>query len=90
MSNIVVPSSPADRKVLKERIQEIAGALDRIDAEKDLIKNIKASIKDEFELPPKLVTTLAKSYNQQNYDEVVKELQAQAEDIQEAFELLLK
>ena len=47
MSNVMI-SNPADRKKIKDALQEISDAMTRIAAEKDLIKEIVADVSDNF------------------------------------------
>lgn len=84
-SNVTLPSSPEDRKAIKSAIVEASDSLVRIDAEKDLIKDIKQGLKDKFDIPPKLASKLISIYHKQNYGEVAAEQEA----LEEAYETLL-
>ena len=87
MSEYVIPSTPEDRKRLAGMFREISNSLTRIEAERDLIKEIKANIKDEFELPTKVINLLAKLYHEQSKDEYFDE-QSEIETLYESvFEL---
>lgn len=79
---VVIPSNPEDVKKIRGALQEIADAMTRITAERELIKDIKASLKEDFELPPKYITKMAKTYFSQNYDAVVTE----NDDFQQLYE----
>jgi hypothetical protein len=48
MSNVIVPSSPEDRKKILDALVEISNSLTRIEAERDLIKDILTSVEDKF------------------------------------------
>jgi len=72
-TNIVVPSSPEDRKAIKNALQEISSSLTRIEAERDLIKDILQTVQDNQNIPKKYVRKLAKIYHKQNYNEVQQE-----------------
>lgn len=72
-TNIVVPSSPADRKAIKDALQEISNSLTRIEAERDMIKDILQAVQDNQKVPKKYVRKLAKIYHKQNYTEVQQE-----------------
>lgn len=72
-TNIVVPSSPADRKAIKDALQEISNSLTRIEAERDMIKDILQAVQDNQKVPKKYVRKLAKIYHKQNYNEVQQE-----------------
>ena len=73
MSNVIVPSSPEDRKKILDALVEISNSLTRIEAERDLIKDILVSVEDKFELPKKYTRKLAKIYHKQNFTEVQEE-----------------
>ena len=73
MSNVIVPSSPEDRKKILDALVEISNSLTRIEAERDLIKDILTSVEDKFELPKKYTRKLSKIYHKQNFTEVQEE-----------------
>jgi len=73
MSNVIVPSSPEDRKKILDALIEISNSLTRIEAERDLIKDILTSVEDKFELPKKYTRKLSKIYHKQNFTEVQEE-----------------
>lgn len=68
-----IPSDPAERKKVMDALQEISASMTRIEAERDLIKNILDRIEDEFEIPKKPARKLAKIYHKQNFTEVQQE-----------------
>lgn len=82
MSNVIIPSSPEDRKKILGAIQEISNSLTRIEAERDLIKDILQDIEDKFEMPKKYTRKIAKIYHKQNFTEVQQE-QSELETIYE-------
>ena len=82
MSNVIIPSSPEDRKKILGAIQEISNSLTRIEAERDLIKDILQDIEDKFEMPKKYTRKIAKIYHKQNFTEVQQE-QSEMETIYE-------
>ena len=61
--------SPEDKKKFQGYVKEISNSMTRMDAEKDLIKDIIAQAKDDFELSPKDVRKIAKIYHKQSYIE---------------------
>lgn len=73
MSNVTLPSSPEDRKKILASVQEISNSLTRIEAERDLIKEILADVQDKFALPKKYTRKVAKIYHKQNFTEVQQE-----------------
>ena len=72
-SNIQIPSSPADRKAIKDALQEISNSLTRMEAERDLIKDILQTVQDNQNIPKKYVRRLAKIYHKQNFSEIQQE-----------------
>lgn len=60
-------SNPADRKKIKDALQEISDSMTRIDAEKDLIKDIVNDVNDNFKLPKKYINKMARIYHKQNF-----------------------
>ena len=73
MSNVIVPSSPEDRKKIKDALIEISASLTRMEAERDLIKDILVEVEDKFELPKKYTRKLARIYHKHNYAEIRQE-----------------
>lgn len=71
MNNI--PSSPEDRKRIKAALQEMSDCMTRIEAERDLIKNIIENVHEEFELSKKTFRRMAKVYYRQNFSKEVAE-----------------
>ena len=82
MSNVTIPSSPEDRKKIMSAIQEISNSLTRMEAERDLIKDILQDVEDKFEMPKKYTRKVAKIYHKQNFTEVQQE-QEELESIYE-------
>ena len=66
MSNVMI-SNPADRKKIKDALQEISDAMTRIAAEKDIIKEIVADVSDNFQMEKKTVNKMARVYHKQNF-----------------------
>lgn len=54
-------------------LQEISNSLTRIEAERDLIKEILQKMQEEHEIPKKLSRKLAKVYHRRNFEEEVAE-----------------
>lgn len=73
MSNVIVPSSSADRLAIQKALQEISASLTRIDAEKDLIKDILDTVEDKQSIPKKYMRKIARIYHKQNFNEVQQE-----------------
>lgn len=79
-NEVIVPSNPADREKIHNMLQEIVVHLERIEMEKEGIKDILEVMKEEYAIPPKHSRKLAKTLHKQNYQEITSE--------NESFELL--
>jgi archaellum component FlaC len=86
MSNVILPSSPEDRKKIMNAVQEISNSLSRIESERDLIKEILADVEDKFELPKKYTRKVAKIYHKQN----ISQIQQEQEDLVSIYETVTK
>lgn len=60
-------SNPVDRKKIKDALQEISDSMTRIEAERDLIKDIVKDVSDNFQLPKKYVNKMARIFHKQNF-----------------------
>jgi hypothetical protein len=67
-------------------LQEISNSMTRIEAERDLIKEILQKMQDECEIPKKLSRKLARTYHKRNYEEEV----AEQSDFQTIYENVAK
>lgn len=83
-TGVVIPSSASDRQAIKNALQEISNCLTRVEAERDLIKDILQTVQDNQKIPKKYVRKLAKIFHKQNYEE----LQQEQEDIDSLYETL--
>lgn len=63
--------TPNDKLKLVGALKEMSTSMTRVDAERDLQKNIKNDICKELDLNKKVFSKLAKTYHRQNFaDEV--------------------
>lgn len=85
-SHLVIPSSPADRKRLRTMMSEATFCKQRIDDERQSIKDIVGRIHEEFQLPKKLVTKLINTLYKQDYSNRV----AEEEDFQFLYESVVQ
>lgn len=83
VSNTILPSSPEDRKAIKQAMVEFSNSLTRIEAEQDLQKEILNDLFDKFDLPKKYMRRVAIIYHKQNLNEFKAEVQ-EVEDIYES------
>jgi hypothetical protein len=79
-------SSPEDKKKLKGAIQEISNSMTRMEAERDLIKEIIKEQSDQFQIPKKILAKIAKTYHKQNLTQEVED----HEDFVELYEEVTK
>jgi len=84
MNNMI--SNPADRKKIRDALQEISNSFTRIEAERDLIKDIKNDLVEEFQLPKKTLNKMAKTFHKQNIDVE----QAEFDQLMELYEEVTK
>jgi len=78
-------SNPKDKATIKNKLLEISGSMSRIEAERELIKDIVNDIADKFEMNKKTVNKIARAYHKQNYNQQVSE----ADEFQEVYQSLL-
>lgn len=66
-------TNPADRKKIKDTLQEISNSMTRMDAERDLIKEVKANLFEEYKehLSKRQIAKMARVYHKQNFQEEV-------------------
>lgn len=83
--HVSLPSSPADRKRMKTMLSEATYCKQRIDDERQSIKDIVGRIHEEFQLPKKLVTKLISTLYKQDYANRV----AEEEDFQFLYEAIV-
>lgn len=82
----IVPSNPKDKTTINGAIREIADCLTRIESERELIADIAAGLKEEYDLPKRLVNKMASVYFKGNHQEVTAEM----EEFETFFEAIMK
>jgi hypothetical protein len=75
-----------DKKKIKGALQEASNSLTRIDAERDLVKNIINDTSKNFQIPKKTVKKLINVYHKQNFSEEV----ATHEEFESLYETVIK
>jgi hypothetical protein len=75
-----------DKKKIKGALQEASNSLTRIDAERDLVKNIINDTSKNFQIPKKTVKKLINVYHKQNFSEEV----ASHEEFETLYETVTK
>lgn len=66
-------SSPEDKKKIFGAIREISNSMTRIEAERDLIKDIVKDVSDNYQIPRKTVKKIATTFHKQNMTQVEQE-----------------
>jgi hypothetical protein len=66
-------STEEDRKKFMGAIQEMSNSMLRIEAERDLIREIVKDKSDEFKISKKVINKIAKTYHKQNRTQVEAE-----------------
>lgn len=84
--SVVVPSSPEDKKKIRQALQEISDSLTRMEAERDLIKDILQTVEDNYKIKKKYTRRLAKVYHKQNFNQVQQDQQ----DLETLYESVTK
>lgn len=69
VQTFVMPSSPADRKIIMDAMAEISASMTRTEGEKDFVKEAISELYDKFKIPKKLLNRFAKTYHKQTYSD---------------------
>ena len=75
---------PEIRNKVRAALGEISASMTRIEAEKDLIKEVVKKLSDETSIPKSVLIKSAKVYHKQNYKQQVEEY----ENFQQLYETL--
>ena len=86
MSNVIIPSSPEDKKRIKDCVIEISNAKSMMDAQRDFIKEAINSCAEDVEIDKKHINALAKIYHKQSF----ATFQQQKEEIEDLYESIVK
>jgi glucose-6-phosphate-specific signal transduction histidine kinase len=78
--------NPEDKKKLEKAIQELSNSMTRVDAEKDLMKDIIQETHDSIGIDKKYIRKLATIWHKQNVNEVKTETDEVMELYEELFE----
>lgn len=87
--DIVIPSSPADRKAIADGIKEISNSMTRIEGERTYIKESIDALKDKYSVDAKYLRRMAKDYHKDQFEAVTEE-DAQYSDLFETIMLAPK
>lgn len=75
MTSVIIPSTDADKKRIKDCMDEISNSYLRQEAERDFIKEAIVSLEDDVGIPKKYLAKMAKIYHKQNMSELVSEIE---------------
>lgn len=65
-------ATPEEKLKLLDALKEISASMSRVEAERDLIKNLKDDICDALQLNRKVLNKLARTYHKGNFNEEVE------------------
>ena len=68
-AGFIMPSSPADRKEIMDKMLEISGSKTRMEAERDFQKQTINDLCDKFKIPKRLLNRFAKAYHKSSFEE---------------------
>ena len=69
---MTLPTTPEDKLKLLDALKEISASMARVEAERDLIKNVKNDICDDLQLNRKVLNKMARTYHKGNFSEEVE------------------
>lgn len=81
-----IPSNSEERRKLKMLLSECTHSLQRIDDEREALKDLKAEISKNYNIPKKIVNKLAQTMYKHNYADV----QAEHEHFETLYETLVQ
>jgi len=84
-NNVVIPSDDETKKRVRDALVEISNSMTRMDAERDLIKNILQDVDDDTGVPKKYIRKMARIYHKQNLNEV----KAENDDVETLYETVV-
>jgi len=70
---IVIPSSPQDLETIRKELEAASEILQRIELEKEKIKDIVSGLSETFNLPKRLVTKMIVAFHKANIEEIVED-----------------
>jgi len=81
----MIVNNPNDRKVILDAMSEHSNSVTRVEAEKDLQKNIISDLSDKVGIDKKFLNKLATMYHNQNF----QQFQQEREEIEELYESVM-
>lgn len=77
--DIVIPSSPSDRKEILDAIKEMSNSKTRIDSENAYIKETIKDLEKKFDIKSKYFRKMLADYHKDQFDQKVAESDAYSE-----------
>jgi len=74
MSNIMIPSSDADKKRIRGCMEEMSNSFTRMEAERDFQKEAINSLADEVQIPKSILRKTARAFHNQNVSDLIAEV----------------
>jgi septation ring formation regulator EzrA len=74
MSEVVIPSTPADIKKIRDAIEEGVDCLNRIASEKEALKDIIESVEEKYDIPKKHVNKMIQRKFKDDFDKMQAEV----------------
>lgn len=78
-TDIIVPSSPADREAIFAVIKEMSNSRTRIEAEQDYQREALKELEEKYEIKAKYLRRMLTDYHKQQFDDKVAEADAYSE-----------
>ena len=75
-SQINIPTDPTIIKQIRDCMEEVSGAMTRMEGEKSFIKEAIAALSEAVELPKGALGKMARLYHRQNVSEVAADQEA--------------
>jgi putative transposon-encoded protein len=75
MTGIIIPSTDADKKRIKDCMDEISNSYLRQEAERSFVKEALSSLAEDVDIPKKYLGKMSRIYHKQNMAEVVSEIE---------------
>ena len=87
LSTVIVPTNPADQKIILDAVMEADKSLIRIAGERDLVKKIVEGLTEKFpDISKKYFNKMIKTYHKQNFNEITEE----SEDFSDLYTTIVK
>ena len=66
-------SNPVDRAKIKKMLGEVSNSMTRIEAERDLIREIVKDQSQQLQIPKKIISKIAKTYHKQSLTQDIQD-----------------